>query len=107
MNFQAFAGYRLTNDDAAKNRGLLGFNYRLPLMLWVNVSLDTQADARFTLAKRLQFTPRLGVWGEVFYDTGTRWEWTTGADYTLTRATSLTLSYQSDYGLGAGLLFRF
>ncbi len=101
MNFRAFAGYRLTNDDAAKDRGLLGFNYRLPLMVWANVRLDTEGDARFTLAKRLQFTPRLGVWGEAFYDTGTRWEWTAGADYTL------TLSYQSDYGLGAGLLFRF
>ncbi len=107
MNFQAFAGYRLTNDDAAKDRGLLGINYRLPLMVWANVSLDTEGDARFTLAKRLQFTPRLGMWGKVFYDTGTRWEWTAGADYTLTRSTSLTLSYQSDYGLGAGVLLRF
>jgi hypothetical protein len=107
MNFQAFAGYRLTNDDDAKNRGLIGFNYRLPLMAWANVSLDSEGDARFTLAKRFQFTPRLGGWGEVFYDTGTRWEWTAGADYTVTRSTSLTLSCQSDYGLGAGVLFRF
>jgi hypothetical protein len=76
-------------------------------MVWANVSLDTEGDARFTLAKRFQLTPRLGVWGEVFYDTGTQWEWTAGADYTLTRSTSLTLSYHSDYGLGAGVLFRF
>jgi FtsP/CotA-like multicopper oxidase with cupredoxin domain len=107
MNFQAFAGYRLTNDEDAKDRGLIGFNYRLPLMVWANVSLDTEGDARFTLAKRFQLTPRLGVWGEVFYDTGTQWEWTAGADYTLTRSTSLTLSYHSDYGLGAGVLLRF
>jgi hypothetical protein len=107
MNFQAFAGYRLTNDADAKDRGLIGLNYRLPLMVWANVSLDTKGDARFTLAKRFQFTPRLGVWGEVFYDTGTQWEWTTGADYALTRYTSLTLSYQNDYGFGAGVLFRF
>jgi hypothetical protein len=107
MNFQAFAGYRLTNQEDAKDRGLIGFNYRLPLMVWANVSLDTEGDARFTLAKRFQLTPRLGVWGEVFYDTGTQWEWTAGADYTLTRSTSLTLSYHSDYGLGAGVLFRF
>lgn len=107
MNFQAFAGYRLTNQADAKDRGLIGFNYRLPLMVWANVSLDTEGDARFTLAKRFQLTPRLGVWGEVFYDTGTQWEWTAGADYTLMRSTSLTLSYHSDYGLGAGVLFRF
>ena len=43
----------------------------------------------------------------VFYDTGTLWEWTAGADFTLTRTTSLTLSYHSDFGLGAGVLIRF
>jgi FtsP/CotA-like multicopper oxidase with cupredoxin domain len=107
LNFQACAGYRLTNDPDAKDRGLIGFNYRLPLMVWANVGLDTAGDARLTLAKRFQITPRLGVWGEVFYDTGTEWEWTAGADYTLTRHTSLTLSYHSDFGLGAGVLLRF
>jgi FtsP/CotA-like multicopper oxidase with cupredoxin domain len=107
MNFQAFAGYRLTNQDDAKDRGLIGINYRLPLMAWLNVSLDTEGDARFTLSKRFQLTPRLGAWGEVFYDTGTRWEWSAGADYTLTRHTSLTASYHSDYGPGVGVLIRF
>jgi len=107
LNFQAFAGYRLTNDPEAKDRGLIGINYRLPLMAWINVSLDTEGDARFSLAKRFQLTPRLGVWGDVFYDTGTRWEWSAGADYTLTRHASLTASYHSDYGLGAGVLIRF
>jgi hypothetical protein len=43
----------------------------------------------------------------VEYDTNTRWEWTTGADFTLTRSTSLTAQYHSQFGLGAGLLFRF
>jgi len=107
MNFQAFAGYRLTNDADAEDRGLIGINYRLPLMAWLNVSLDTEGDARFSLAKRFQLTPRLGVWGDVFYDTGTKWEWSAGADYTLTRHASLTASYHSAYGLGAGVLIRF
>ena len=60
-----------------------------------------------SLAASAQLTPRLGVFGEIFYDTGTEWEWTAGADYTLTRHTSLTLSYHSDFGLGAGVLIRF
>ena len=107
MNLQAFAGYRLTNDADAKDRGLIGINYRLPLMAWLNASLDTEGDVRFTLSKRFQLTPRLGVWGDVFYDTGTRWEWSAGADYTLTRHASLTASYHSDYGFGAGVLIRF
>lgn len=106
-NFQAFAGYRFTNDADAEDRAIAGINYRLPLMIWANLSLDSEGDARLTLSKRLQLTPRLGVFGEVFYDTGTRFEWSVGADYTLTRRTSLTASFHSDYGLGAGVLIRF
>ncbi len=106
-NFQAFAGYRFTNDADAEDRAIAGINYRLPLMLWSNLSIDSEGDARLTLAKRFQLTPRLGIFGEVFYDTGTDWEWSSGADYTLTRSTSLTASYHSEYGLGAGFLFRF
>lgn len=106
-NFQAFAGYRLTNMDDARDRAFVGFNYRLPLMAWATVTIDTEGDARFQLAKRFQLTPRLGVWGDVFYDTGTRWEWSAGADFTLTRGTSLTAGYHSDYGFGAGVLIRF
>ncbi len=107
VNFQAFAGMRFTNDADASNRAIAGINYRLPLMAWATVTLDSEGDARFTLAKRFQLTPRLGVWGETFYDTGTRWEWTAGADYTLTRHLSLAASYHSDYGFGAGVLIRF
>jgi FtsP/CotA-like multicopper oxidase with cupredoxin domain len=107
MNFQAFIGGRFTNDPDAEDRAVAGINYRLPLMVWANVSLDSEGDARFTLAKRFQLTPRLGVWGRVEYDTNTRWEWTTVVEYTLTRSTSLTAQYHSQFGLGAGLLFRF
>ena len=71
LNFQAFVGYRFTNDDDAKDRAIAGINYRLPLMLWSNLSVDSEGDARLTLAKRFQLTPRLGVFGEVFYVTGT------------------------------------
>lgn len=106
-NFQAFMGARLTNDPDAENRAIVGFNYRLPLIIWSNVTLDSEGDARFTLAKRFQVTPRLGVFGRVQYDTNTQWEWTGGADYTLTRNTSLIAQYHSQYGLGAGLLIRF
>jgi FtsP/CotA-like multicopper oxidase with cupredoxin domain len=106
-DLQIYAGARLTNDPDATDRAVAGLNYRLPLLLWVNASLDSEGDARFTLSKRFQLTPRLGLWGEVQYDTGTEWEWSAGADYTLTRHTSLAATYHSDYGLGAGVLIRF
>ncbi len=106
-NLQAFVGARLTNDPDAENRAIVGFNYRLPLLVWANVSLDSEGDARGTLAKRFQVTSHLGVFGEVQYDTGTEWEWTAGADYTLIKNLSLTTQYHSDYGFGAGVLIRF
>ena len=107
MNFQAFAGYRFSNHDNAGNRIVAGINYRLPLMIWADLSVDSEGNGRFQLSKRFQLTPRLGVSGCAFYDTGSQWEWSAAADYTLTRNTSLSLSYHSDYGLGAGLLYRF
>jgi FtsP/CotA-like multicopper oxidase with cupredoxin domain len=106
-NFQAFVGGRFTNDEDAENRGIVGVNYRLPLMVWSNLSIDSEGDARITLAKRFQITPRTGVFGRVEYDTNTRWEWTAGADFTLTRHTSIITQYHSEFGLGAGVLFRF
>lgn len=106
-NFQAFAGARLTNDADAENRAVAGINYRLPLMLWAAASIDSEGDARLTLSKRLQLTPRLGLFGRVEYDTNTQYEWTTGADFTLTRRTSLITQYHSQFGFGAGVLIRF
>lgn len=106
-NFQAFVGARFTNDDDASHRAVAGINYRLPLMTWATLSVDSEGDARLALAKRFQVTARLGVFGRVEYDTNTRWEWSAGADYTLTRHTSLITQYHSEFGLGAGVLIRF
>jgi FtsP/CotA-like multicopper oxidase with cupredoxin domain len=106
-DFQPFIGARLTNDYDAENRAVIGFNYRLPFMVWSSISVDSEGDASFTLAKRFQLTARLGVFGRAEYDTNTRWEWSAGADYTLTRHTSLITQYHSEFGLGAGVLIRF
>lgn len=106
-NFQAFIGARFSNEANVENRAAIGFNYRLPLMAWAEVSVDSEGDARIALSKRFQLTPRLAVFGEVEYDTNTRIEWSTGADYTLTRHASLITQYHSEFGLGAGVLIRF
>lgn len=107
LNFQAFAGARFTNQEEAENRALAGINYRLPLSVWVNATIDSEGDGRFTLSKSFRLTSRLSAWGEVFYDTGSEWEWTAGADWTLNRHASLIAQFHSDYGLGAGVLLRF
>ena len=106
-DWQAFIGARLTNDPDAEDRAVIGFNYRLPLLVWSSVSLDSEGDARITLAKEFQLTSRLSAFGRVEYDTNTEWEWTAGADYTLSRTTSIITQYHSEYGLGAGIQIRF
>ncbi|WP_395739391.1 multicopper oxidase family protein [Prosthecobacter sp.] len=106
MNFQAYAGFRFANHGGG-NRAIAGFNYRLPLMFLADVTVDSNGNGRFQISKRFQLTPRLGTSGYAFYDTGSRWEWSAGADYTLKRNISLSASYHSDYGPGLGLIIRF
>jgi FtsP/CotA-like multicopper oxidase with cupredoxin domain len=106
-NHQLFAGFRFANQDGARDRAVLGGNLRLPLMFWATATIDSRGDARFQIAKRLQLTPRVSTWAEIFYDTGTTWETSAGFDVTLSRSLSLSTSWHSDYGPGIGLSFRF
>jgi FtsP/CotA-like multicopper oxidase with cupredoxin domain len=106
-DWQAFVGARLTNEEDAENRAVIGVNYRLPLLAYLNVSLDSEGDARFSLAKRLQLTSRLSAFARVEYDTNTEWEWTTGAEFVVNKPVSLITQYHSEYGFGAGLNIRF
>jgi hypothetical protein len=105
--WSVFGGMRFTNRMDEENRAIAGVNYRLPLMAQLRLTLDSEADARLGLSKSFQLTSRLSVFGGVEYDTNTRWMWTTGANYTLTRNTGLILSHDSDYGFGGGISFRF
>lgn len=106
-DFQAFAGARLTNSDDAHNRAVAGFNYRLPLRVQSSVSLDSKGDVRLALAHSIALTSRLNAFGRIEYDTGSEWEWTAGASFTLSKAVSLTTQIHSDYGFGAGVSLRF
>jgi CopA family copper-resistance protein len=106
-NFSTVLGWRFTNMEEAEDRAFAGIEYRLPYLVQSSVQLDSEGDLRLALGKSLQLTDRLGVFGEVEYDTGSEWEWTLGADYTLTKQFSLITQYHSEYGLGAGFAFRF
>lgn len=106
-DFQPFIGARFTNEEDVENRAVIGLNHRLPLIVWANASLDSEGDARFSLAKSFQLTGRLSAFGRVEYDTNTEWEWTAGAQFTLNKLLSLIAQHHSDYGFGAGLSIRF
>jgi FtsP/CotA-like multicopper oxidase with cupredoxin domain len=105
--WSAFAGYRFTNRLEERGRAFAGAAYRLPLMAELSVSVDSEGDLRAGLRKEFQITSRLRAFGEVEYDTGSRWMWTGGAHYTLTKNLGLIVSQDSDYGFGGGVAFRF
>jgi FtsP/CotA-like multicopper oxidase with cupredoxin domain len=106
-NFSTVLGWRFTDRDDEKNRALAGIEYRLPYLVHSSVQLDSEGDLRLGLAKSLQITDRLNIFAETQYDTHSNWEWSTGATYTLTKQLSLITQYNSDYGFGGGLQFRF
>ncbi len=106
-DFQAFAGARLTNEDGQSDRALAGFDYRLPLRIQTSAAVDSEADIRLGVSHAMLLTDRLSVFGRAEYDTGSEWEWSAGASFTLTKAISLTTRFHSGFGLGAGVTVRF
>jgi FtsP/CotA-like multicopper oxidase with cupredoxin domain len=106
--WMTFAGYRMTNMmDDTQDTGIAGFMYQLPYRIDSQFTVETNGDMRFALAKIVQLTSRISVSGRVEYDTAQDWMWMTAANYTMTKQLSLTASYDSEYGIGAGLSFRF
>ncbi len=105
--FTIFAGTDLSADGDDEIRGVLGFRYLLPFILEFRTWIDTDGEARFNLEKSFELTPRLALLGEVQYDTDDKWEGAAGLSYMLTKRFSLVGRWHSDYGLGAGVQFRF
>jgi FtsP/CotA-like multicopper oxidase with cupredoxin domain len=106
-NFSTVLGWRFTNLEDAEDRAFAGIEYRLPYLVESSLQLDSEGDLRVGLGKTLQITDRLGIFGDIQYDTGSEWEWTVGADYLLTKQFSLISQYHSDHGFGGGIRFRF
>lgn len=106
-NFSTVFGARFTDREDEEHRAFAGVNYRLPYLIESFAQLDSEGDLRVGLGKSLQVTDRLGVFTEIYYDTGSEWEWSAGADWLLNKQFSLTTQYHSDYGFGGGIRFRF
>ena len=99
-----FIGLGNATEDS---RGVLGFRYLLPLSFESLVWVDSDGGARVNLEKEFTLTPRLGLIGEVQYDTHDLWEGKAGLSYTLTKNVSLLGHWHSEYGWGGGLQVRF
>jgi hypothetical protein len=105
--WMVFGGYRLTNMMDQENSFLLGVMHRFPYMVDGTLSLENTGDARFSLMKSFQLTDRFSVFSRAEYDTSEGFMWMAGANFTLTKKLGLMASYDSDYGLGGGISFRF
>lgn len=103
----AFAGYRLTNMMDGRDGVIAGASYRLLYFVDVTTTLHSSGEARLSLGKQLQLTTRLGLTARVEYDTAEEFSWSGALSYTLSKRFSLIGSYDSDYGPGAGVGFRF
>jgi hypothetical protein len=104
-----FAGVDALGEgwDTEDLRGILGLKYLLPLNLESSLWMDTEAGGRFLLEKELALTPRLGLHGEVEYDTHDQWEGSVGLHYQLTKKAGLIGRWHSEYGFGGGLSLAF
>ncbi|MBX3743539.1 MAG: multicopper oxidase domain-containing protein [Akkermansiaceae bacterium] len=84
-----------------------GVRYLLPGNFLATAWVDSDGEGRATLERELMLTPRLCIFGEVEYDTRDAWSYQSGLSYVLTKSLSATALWDSDYGVGAGITFRF
>ena len=97
-----FGGVDITNEEQ-QTRGIFGIRYLLPLLIDSTVWVDTDADFRIILDKEMQLTKRLSAFGELQYDTESKWEWKAGGAIMINKWLSLVGQYYSEFGGGGGI----
>ena len=102
--YRAIAGGHFQDGS---NRAVFGFEALLPLNVESRVWVDTDGEFRVNLEKDLQITSRLGVLGEVQYDTELKWEGRVSLLFNLNRHLDLAAGWHSEFGFGGGLNLRY
>jgi CopA family copper-resistance protein len=104
-----FAGIHAEGVGSTRKdeRAMVGIRYLLPGNFQSQAWIDHKGEARFMLERELMLTPRLGIFGEVEYDTLEKWSSQAGVSYALTQYLSTTALWDSKYGVGAGLTIKF
>lgn len=99
-----YAGGKFEREDGKiSNRGILGVEYTLPLLVKADLRINTKGKLRFGLANEHQLTDR------VSFD----WRWNTDKEYTLelnyaiTKQIYISGNYDSRERFGLGLALRF
>lgn len=93
--------------DIEDERLIAGLRYTLPLNFQASAWVDDDGEARATIDRELMLTPRLGIFGEAEFDTQEYWSGQAGLSYLLNENLSATGLWDSNYGWGAGLTFKF
>lgn len=106
-NLSTALGWRFTDFEDSEDRAFAGVQYRLPYLIQSSLQVDSEGDLRAALGKSLQLTDRVSGFSAVEFDTNTKWDWRVGLEVTLTKQFSLITEYNSDYGFGGGIGFRF
>ncbi len=101
----AFGGIDITNEEQ-DTRGIFGVRYLLPLLIDSTVWIDTDADLRIILDKEIDLTERLSAFGELQFDTESKWEWKAGGAVMINKWLSLVGQYYSEFGAGGGIEIR-
>jgi hypothetical protein len=102
-----FAGYRLTNIQDGHDAVVAGATYRLPYLVECTATLQSNGDARVAFAKTFQLTTHISLTARAEYDTAMKFGWSSTLAYTVSKRVSLSSTFDSDYGFGAGFGFRF
>jgi hypothetical protein len=93
--------------NVESERFIAGLRYTLPLNFQSMSWIDDSGEARFTLERELMLTPRIGIFGEVEYDTREYWSGQAGASYLINENFSATGLWDSNYGWGGGVTIKF
>jgi hypothetical protein len=104
-----FAGVHAEGVDSTREeeRVIAGIRYLLPGNFHSQAWIDHAGEARFMLEREIMLTPRLGIFGEVEYDTVETWSYQAGVSFAITQYVSTTALWDSAYGVGAGFSIRF
>ena len=98
-----FGGRFFFEDDLTINGGLFGFRYTLPFWINMQAYIDTTGHYRLTFDSDVQLTDRLQLNWEVNTDP----EVYVQLEYRIFKWFSVMASYNSDFGPGGGVNFRF
>lgn len=96
------------NGYKSETLGIIGVRYFLPLHFWSDIRVDQTGNFQIEIEREdIPLTKRWATGGGVEYNFNNTWEYRVTTSYRLLRNLAISASYDSDYGIGAGLSFIY